>query len=129
MRNISFALTTPQFLDGTKDVTRRLGWRDLSPGSYLMGCRKCQGLKPGESLERLRIIHIVSVRRERLDAITAEDVYREGFPGMTPEAFVAMFCKHMGCKPETTVTRIEFEHCSTTFDTPEARHGRRRRTR
>jgi hypothetical protein len=25
MRNISFALTAPQFLDGTKDVTRRMG--------------------------------------------------------------------------------------------------------
>lgn len=27
MRLLSFALTTPQFLDGSKDVTRRMGWR------------------------------------------------------------------------------------------------------
>lgn len=26
MRNLSFALTTRQFIDGSKTVTRRLGW-------------------------------------------------------------------------------------------------------
>lgn len=26
-RNISFALTTPQFIARTKTVTRRMGWR------------------------------------------------------------------------------------------------------
>ena len=30
MRNMSFALTTPQVLAQTKDVTRRLGWRGIA---------------------------------------------------------------------------------------------------
>ena len=34
-RNISFALTTPQFLDGSKDVTRRNGWLMLKTGDIL----------------------------------------------------------------------------------------------
>ena len=112
MRNISFALTTPQFVAGTKDVTRRLGWVNLKPGTRLMGCRKCMGLKPGESLERLRPIEVVSVTREPLEAIGtyAADCRREGFPDLTAEGFVAMFCRHMKCLPETVVTRIEFKH-------------------
>jgi hypothetical protein len=53
MRNISFSLTEEQFLDGSKDITRRLGWANLKPGDRLMGCRKCMGLRPGESIVRL----------------------------------------------------------------------------
>ncbi len=29
---------------------------------------------------------------------------------MTPAAFVAMFCEHMGCKPSSKINRIEFEY-------------------
>jgi len=108
MRLISFALTTGQFLDGTKDVTRRLGWRKLKAGDRLMGVRKAMGLKAGEKPERLGAIEVVSVRREPLDAIDQADVHREGFPDLTPATFVALFCGHMGCKPEVEVTRIEF---------------------
>lgn len=35
-RNISFSLTEPQFLDGTKDVTRRMGWKSLQAGVELV---------------------------------------------------------------------------------------------
>ena len=38
MRNISFALTKQQFLDRTKTVTRRLGWKNLEVGTLL-----CEG--------------------------------------------------------------------------------------
>lgn len=110
MRNISYALTTPQFRARTKDVTRRIGWWNLKPGDTLMGCEKCQGLKKGETINRLGPIRVVSVRKERLDAITQDDVIREGFPGWTPETFVSFFCKHNGCLPETIVNRIEFEY-------------------
>ena len=55
-RNMSFALTTEQFLNRTKTVTRRKGWRFLKPGDVVMGCKKCMGLKPGEQLERLGLI-------------------------------------------------------------------------
>lgn len=113
MKNISFALTTEQFIDGSKDVTRRLGWKHLKIGEVLMACRKCQGLKPGEKLEKLGPIKVLSLHHERLDAITQEDVIREGFPLMTPAKFVEMFCKHMGCEPSTEVVRIEFERSQT----------------
>ena len=48
MRNMSYAMTTQQIIDETKDVTRRLGWADLRPGDRVQACEKCQGLKKGE---------------------------------------------------------------------------------
>lgn len=119
MRAISFAFTAPQFLDGSKTVTRRLGWSMLGPGDQLKACRKCMGLKKGEQRETLGTIEIISVRREPLRAMTDDLDYgfseteKEGFPAGTPEnfpsAFVDFFCRsHKGCLPETTVTRIEF---------------------
>lgn len=107
MRNISFALTTPQFLNGSKTVTRRLGWAFLKPGDSLMACRQCQGIKAG-SLERFGEIEVVSVRRELLFEITQEDCALEGFPDVEPNDFVKMFCHHMKCDPDKEVTRIEF---------------------
>lgn len=114
MRNISFSLTEEQFLNGTKDVTRRLGWLNLKAGDRLMACRKCMGLKPGESIVRLGEIEVVSVRREPLNRMSADAAYgraeaiREGFPQMTGGQFVEMFCEHMKATPATVVTRIEF---------------------
>jgi hypothetical protein len=72
MRNISFSFTEEQFLDGSKDVTRRLGWANLKPGQRLMGCQKCQGIKPGEKIVRLGEIEVVSVRREPLQSMAAD---------------------------------------------------------
>lgn len=109
MRNMSFALTTRQLLDGTKDVTRRLGWANLKPGEHFAAVEKGMGLKPGETVKRLGECVCVSNRAERLDAITADDVRREGFPEMTPAEFVAMFCKHMKVTPDRLVNRIEFK--------------------
>ncbi len=114
MRNISFSLTERQFLDGSKDVTRRVGWTFLKPGDRLMGCRKCMGVQPGESIVRLGEIEVVSVRLEALNRMSADAAYgheetiREGFPQMTGGQFVEMFCSHMSVKPATIITRIEF---------------------
>lgn len=124
MKAISFSLTERQFLDGSKDVTRRLGWLKLKAGDRLRAVRKAMGLKKGEKLHVLGEIEIVSVRRERLDHLTKtiaygyNEVIREGFPEMGPRAFVAFFCKShrgfrlgtakKGCTPETIITRIEF---------------------
>ncbi len=108
MRMLSFALTEQQFLDDLKDITRRLGWLDLTPGELLVAVRKSQGLKRGERPICLGVIAVASVRRERLWEITLDDVRREGFPNMTTGGFVEMFCRHMKCKPSTPVTRIEF---------------------
>lgn len=92
MRNISFNLTTPQFIDDSKDVTRRLGWKNVKPGE----------------LVRIDVIEVVSIRTEPLNAITQDECRREGFPDYTPAQFVAMFCEHMGCEPTKPVQRIEF---------------------
>ena len=108
MRLMSFALTTAQYRDGSKTVTRRLGWKGLKPGDVFMGVEKAMGLKKGEHPVRLGPGECVSNTEERLDAITAEDVAREGFPGMTPAEFVAMFCRHMKVKPDQKINRIEF---------------------
>jgi hypothetical protein len=109
MRNMSFALTTAQFLDGSKTVTRRLGWESLKPGDMVMACEKCMGLGRNGRLVRLGAIRVVSVRREPLRAITREDCAAEGFPGYSPKEFVDMFCDHMLCGSDVEVTRIEFE--------------------
>lgn len=121
MRNISFALTTHQFRDRSKTVTRRIGWTKLKPGDLLMGVVKGMGLKPGEKVERLGAIRVVSVRQEELQAMTRDLDYGfkettlEGYPAGTvkhyPSAFVEFFCaSHKGCTPSTLVTRIEFEY-------------------
>ena len=123
MRNISFSLTEEQFLDGSKDVTRRLGWQFLKAGDRLMGCRKCMGLKPGEKIVKLGEIEVVSVRREQLNEMSRvqeiikgrigygmTECIREGFPEMTGDEFVSMFMKHMKCTPRQIVTRIQFKH-------------------
>lgn len=122
MRNMSFALTADQVLDQSKDVTRRLGWMFLKVGDLLQPVKKCMGLKPGESIQRLGCpIRVVSLRRERLIlmiedlAYGFEETRREGFGHhllyLSPSNFIAMFCEtHKGCTPETIITRIEFAY-------------------
>ena len=122
MRNMSFAMTTPQIMDGTKTVTRRLGWLHVKPGQQLRPVRKCMGLRPGEKLDVLRDpLTIMSVRREPLRLMTDDVDYGffelelEGFGAhpvyQWPSQFVAMFCAtHKGCTPDTVVTRIEFAY-------------------
>jgi len=115
-RNISFALTTDQFRNRSKTVTRRKGWKFLKPGDVLNACVKCMGLKPGEKIERLGQIRVVDVREERLDLMIAnpeygsQDATKEGFLELTGHDFVMMFCDHMRCLPADYVTRIEFEY-------------------
>lgn len=121
MRNMSFALTTPQVLDQSKDVTRRLGWLHLKVGDVFQPVKKCMGLKPGEKIEKLGPpVRVTGLRRERLSSIDSHDDYdqeetrREGFPEMSGAEFVSMFCAtHKGCTPDTIVTRIEFAYEAT----------------
>jgi len=100
---INFSMEERQFLDGTMDVTRRLGWTNLRVGQVLVGVVR----KDERQVARVPII-VVSVRREPLNAIRVEDCIREGCPEMTPEEFVESFCSTYRCGPETAVTRIEF---------------------
>jgi hypothetical protein len=79
------------------------------------------GLKPGEKIEKLAVIEVVSVRREKLRRMRDElfygidEVQKEGFSYCTPKSnwagqFILMFCKHMAVDSETEVTRIEFKY-------------------
>lgn len=118
-RLMSVSLTEKQVRDRTKLVTRRLGWLMLEPGDTLTLCKKVQGRRKGEPLVRIVDVDVVSVRRERLDAITAQEVNLEGFPEMTPAEFIVFFCgSHKGCTPATEVTRIEWRYLCRYCDQP-----------
>ena len=116
--NMSFALTTAQFIARTKFVTRRMGWEKLKAGDVLWGVEKCMGMKRGEKRKRLSRIHIIDVRRERLSRMIDDAEYgkaeaiAEGFPELSGAEFVAMFCDAMKPKngPREIVTRIQFEY-------------------
>lgn len=111
MRNMSFSLTTKQVEDGTKDVTRRIGWLNLRIGEVLNACEKVQGLGKGEKIVVIRQIRVAKTNIEQLDAITPKEVKREGFPNMTVGEFVKFFCEsHKGVNRYTKINRIEFEY-------------------
>jgi hypothetical protein len=112
-RLMAVSLTEQQVRDRTKTVTRRAGWLMLRPGDRLTLCRKVMGRRKGEPLERIADVEVTSVRRERLDLITAAGVEAEGFPGQSPGEFIRFFCRtHRGCTPETEVTVIEWRYLS-----------------
>jgi len=110
---MSFALTTAAFNARTKTVTRRLRWDKLRVGEVIMGIEKGMGLKRGEKQKRLHAIRVKSVTREFVKDIRTYDgleTTREGFPGMSAEAFIDMFKEHNHCEDYTIINRIEFEH-------------------
>lgn len=107
-RLMSFEMTVAAIRKQTKTVTRRIGWRMLRPGDLLIACNRSP--RTGNGYQRIATLRVVKVTREPLDAITAEDVVREGFPFLPPEMFVTSFCQKMRCDPDTPVTRIEFEY-------------------
>ncbi|WP_433603724.1 hypothetical protein ACQPXH_33230 (plasmid) [Nocardia sp. CA-135953] len=112
---MAVSLTEAQVRDRSKTVTRRMGWRNLSAGERLTLCRKVMGRRRAdgrvEPLVRIVDVEVLAVQRERLDAITPDEVVAEGFPEMTPEQFVDFFCgSHRGCTPDSTVTRIQWRY-------------------
>lgn len=124
-RLMSVAMTTDAVIERRKTVTRRIGWwkdkhgrRLLNVGDTLTLCRKVQGRKPGEPIERLAEVEVVDIRRESLDdLIFCHDDYperemeREGFPGMEPFDFVdRYFIKAQGLTQWDPVTRIEWRY-------------------
>ncbi len=109
-RNMSFSMTTKQIRTYTKTVTRRLGWWFLRPGVRVWAVEQVMGLKKGEHVRRICLLEIVSVCAMPLNAITADDCAREGFPNMSPADFVSMFCAHHDCSEDAMVNRIEFRY-------------------
>lgn len=114
MRNMSFSMTTPQFLDGSKDVTRRFGWWFLKPGDRVRAVEKAMGLKKGEKMKVLGIIEIIDTRKEPLDAMLEDDCSREGFPHYTPGMFIDMLCEHYNVTKAAEVNRIVFKRVPPT---------------
>jgi hypothetical protein len=130
-RLMSVAFTEAAVRERRKTVTRRKGWwtdkrgrRLLAPGDRLTLCRKVMGRKKGEPLVRVAEVEVVSIRRESLMCLgncichpdghgtyAAEEMVREGFPGMDPVAFVLQFfTKAQGIGPADDVTRIEWRY-------------------
>ena len=120
MRNIAFSMTKDQVRARTKDVTRRVGWAWLKPGTLLRGVEKGMGLKKGEKVKELATIRVVDVRRERLDLLVdpalgdygADEMRREGFPGLDPQDFMLRYL--CSVDPDALITRIEFEYVERT---------------
>lgn len=120
MRNMSFMLTEQQIRNQTKFVTRRLGWRKLKAGHIFQPVLKGMGLKKGEKIVKLGgPCVVVGTRFEWLSRIInssdkeygKSEMILEGFPEMSPEEFVEMFCRtHNGCRPGCEITRIEFQY-------------------
>ena len=111
MRLMSVSLTEQQVRERRKPVTRRLGWKDLRAGERLMLCLKVMGLRLGERIVRMTPVEVVSVWREPLSVIAAEDVAAEGFPDWTPAELVEFLCRtRAGCNRDTEVTRIEWRY-------------------
>ena len=113
-RLMSVTLTEAAVLDRSKTVTRRLGWRMLTVGTKITLCRKVMGRRRADGtvdpLVRLAQVEVVAVGQEPLDAITNEDVHREGFPGKDREWFLDFFTHHMRCNADDEVTRIEWSY-------------------
>ena len=117
-RMMSFSMTKDAVREGTKTVTRRTGWHFLKPGDVLWAVEQAMGLPKGGHVVKIRLIRVTSKFLESLtDLLTEyspegiqEEMAREGFPGMTAQEFIDMFCEANGWHPEWAVNRIEFEY-------------------
>ena len=129
-RLMSVAMTADAVIERRKTVTRRKGWwrdkngrRLLKPGDTLTLCRKVQGRKPGEPLERLAEVEVTSVCRQPLCAVAGPyemdwvggirypEMTAEGFPDMDPNEFMQrFFIDAQGIGPMDDVTRIEWRY-------------------
>jgi hypothetical protein len=115
-RNMSFMATKKAVYGKTKTVTRRLGWNNLKHGDMLWACEQCQGVGKGNKIKRIWYILTLDVFPEPLYFIRQrgyEDCVKEGFPNLTPDDFIDMFCelnKAKKCTPHTLVNRIEFAY-------------------
>lgn len=120
-RLMSVAMTADAVLGRRKTVTRRKGWTFVRPGDRITLCRKVRGRKPGEPIERLADVEVVSVRRESLRRLIdpyphapwygSREVEREGFPGMEPRTFAKrFFLDAQGMALDDEVTRIEWRY-------------------
>lgn len=130
-RLMSVAMTTDAVIERRKTVTRRKGWwldkngrRILHAGDRLTLCRKVQGRKPGEPLERLAEVEVLAVTREPLCAIQGNErraireLRAEGFPILYGESWIEAssiflrryFYEAQRMRPMDDVTRVEWRY-------------------
>lgn len=119
-RRMSCSITTQQVRDRTKTVTRRHvdTWKSLKPGDRLTLIEKGMGLPRGSKQVVLAEVEVTSVQVEYLYKVDTADIAREGFPGMAPSDFVALWMRGHGMKWPATgaeflairVRRIEWRY-------------------
>jgi len=120
---MSFSATKEQVRRREKTVTRRLAWLDMKPGGLFVPVERAMGLKKGEKHVILwPLCRCISNIPECLNRLVLDPEYgrlemiREGFPGMDPVEFVAMFIRMNHLDRETyspdtqVIRRIEFEY-------------------
>lgn len=110
MRNISCSHTKDQVRNRTKTVTRRLGWKNLKPGTLLRVVEKAMGLKPGEKIVPMAVVRVTKVTREKLIEIRKKDCAKEGFPDFEPDRFIVFFAATFKVLADQIVTRIEWTY-------------------
>lgn len=122
-RRMSCRMTVEPVRRREKRVSRRLGWQLLEPGDRLTLVEQAQGLRKGEKQVVLApVVEVLSNSPEQLDWLidgnhytpqeAAREMELEGFPGMDPREFVAMFCAYNRCAPDVDLQRIEWEYLS-----------------
>lgn len=117
VRLMSFAMTIEQMRNQTKTVTRRHTIRKLKAGDLILAVEKLRGVRR-EDRKSIAVIQVVSVRREKLEAVTQDECRREGFPDKTPMEFIQLYIKGNSISPrlpltEIECTRIEFKFLMT----------------
>lgn len=109
-RLMSVAHTLDAVVDRSKTVTRRDGWLFIRSGDRLQLVDKAMGHSKGSHPTLIAEVLVVDVRRERLDAITTDDVSAEGFPDWSTAQFVEFYCDTFSAAPDGLVTRIEWAY-------------------
>ena len=117
-RLMSVAMTADAVIERRKTVTRRKGWwldkngrRLLNVGDTLTLCKKVQGRKPGEPIERIAEVKVVDVTRIPLALLSQSECAREGFPDLAPHEFIQrFFIDAQGMTAFDHVTRIEWRY-------------------
>lgn len=111
MRNISVAITKEQVRARSKTVTRRKGWLFVKVGELLQPVDRTMGFKRGQRPKKIGgPVRVLNVRRERLYHITPDECAKEGFPELTPDQFIELYCKANGGDENQEVTRIEWRY-------------------
>ena len=107
---ISFRHTVNALLKGQKTVTRRM-WADRTARCYKVRTwhDAWSALPWIAGAQRVGIIEATQdAYREALGDITLAEVVAEGFPQMSVEDFLAMYCRIFKAQPETILWVARF---------------------